>query len=126
MEHGRSRRSARFARELRQQMTEAESHLWHHLRRRNLGGHKFRRQHPMGSFIVDFVCIETRVVIELDGGQHADQAAYDRKRDAWLRQQGYSVIRFWNHEVLGETEAVLEAIWNELSPGGRANSADRP
>jgi len=115
MEQGRSRKTITFARQLRKRMTEAESHLWRHLRRRNIGGHKFRRQHPMGPFFADFVCIEARLVIELDGGQHAEQTAYDFARDAWLRRNGYTVLRFWNHEVLGETEAVLAAIWSELS-----------
>ncbi len=115
MEQGRSRKTIRFARQLRNRMTEAESHLWRHLRRRNIAGYKFRRQHPVGPFVADFVCIEARTVIELDGGQHAEQSAYDGARDAWLRRHGYTILRFWNHEVLGETEAVLEAIWAALT-----------
>ncbi|KXK42237.1 MAG: hypothetical protein UZ02_AOB001001555 [Nitrosomonas europaea] len=73
-------------------------------------GLKFKRQKPIGPYIVDFVCFEPRLVVELDGGQHVDQVAYDRKRDALLQAQGFAVLRFWNNQALGETEAVLEAI----------------
>lgn len=98
------------ARQLRTSQTEAELRLWYHLRASRFLGLKFRRQMPLGPYIADFVCVERRLVIELDGGQHAEQAAYDARRDAWMRQQGFTVMRFWNNAVLGETEAVLERI----------------
>ena len=104
----------KFARELRSNMTEAERHLWHYLRGHRFFGLKFKRQKPVGRYIVDFVCLEQRLVIELDGGQHQEQAALDGERDRWLSEQGYQVLRFWNHEVLGEADAVLEVIARAL------------
>jgi very-short-patch-repair endonuclease len=98
------------ARALRRGMTEAEQQLWYHLRGCRFFGLKFRRQRPLGSYIVDFVCIGLKIIVELDGGQHADQVEYDARRDAWLRAQGFSVLRFWNDEVLLQTEAVLERL----------------
>jgi len=98
-----------FARQLRRQMTDAERLLWHHLRSRRLGGHKFRRQHPLGPYVVDFVQLEARLVVEADGGQHQCRAA-DLARNAWLQRHGFRVLRFWNNEILGETEAVLAVI----------------
>jgi very-short-patch-repair endonuclease len=103
------------AQELRKNLTEAERKLWRHLRLRQLGGCKFRRQHPLGSYIVDFVCLEKRVVIEVDGGQHRAQAIYDQQRTAWLEQQGFRVLRFWDNEVMQAIEAVKEAIWQALA-----------
>lgn len=73
-------------------------------------GVKFKRQKPIGRYIVDFVCVEQRLIIELDGGQHGAQIAYDQRRDAWLRGQGYSLLRFWNNEVMLEMDAVLERV----------------
>ena len=103
------------ARELRTKSTDAEQYLWYYLRAHRLG-YKFKRQVPIERFIVDFVCYEKRLVIELDGGQHRDQQAYDIRRTAVLNKKGFRVLRFWNHEVLQETEAVLEAIYQALSP----------
>jgi len=103
------------ARELRKNPTEAESNLWRHLRHRQLGGHKFRRQQPIGSYIVDFVCFEKRLIIEVDGGQHSEQAAYNSKRTVWLETQGFRVLRFWNNQVLSELDAVKEMIYEALS-----------
>jgi very-short-patch-repair endonuclease len=82
------------------------------LRAKRLDGLKFRRQHPIGEYIVDFVCLERKVVVELDGGQHAapESKEYDRKRDAWLEKEGYSVLRFWDNEFLLKTREVLEVI----------------
>ena len=71
---------------------------------------KFKRQKPLGQYIVDFICHEHNLIIEVDGGQHQDSADYDRLRDAWLRDQGYTVLRFWNNDVLRQTEGVLDAI----------------
>jgi very-short-patch-repair endonuclease len=93
-------------RTLRRNMTDAERRLWQGLRGRQMGGRKFRRQFPLGPYIVDFVCLEARLIIEVDGGQHLDSPK-DKLRDAWLVAEGYRVLRFWNHEVRGETEVVL-------------------
>ncbi|MGD9984776.1 MAG: endonuclease domain-containing protein [Porticoccaceae bacterium] len=84
--------------------------LWYHLRGHRFEGAKFKRQKPTGPFIVDFVCLESRLVIELDGGQHADDVAYDQRRDAWLAANGYRVLRFWNNEVMQNLPGVLERI----------------
>ena len=99
-----------LARSLKRNMTDAERHLWQHLRGRQLGGVKFRRQQIIGSYIVDFVSMEHKLVVELDGGQHAEQADYDAARTDFLNRAGYRVLRFWNHEVLTQTTAVLEKI----------------
>ena len=111
------------ARELRQDATDAEKLLWQLLRNRQLDGWKFRRQHPIGKYILDFYCHEARLAIELDGSQHAEteQAEYDRQRTESLEAEGIRVLRFWNNEVLKETQAVVQEIWNalqdSLSPG---------
>ncbi len=102
------------ARQLRRKSTKAERQLWRHLRLRQLGGHKFRRQQPIGPYIVDFVCLEKRLAIEVDGGQHAAQIADDKQRSAWLKAQGFVVVRFWNNEILREIEGVKEVIWKAL------------
>ena len=114
MEHGSFQDPTTFARQLRKRMTDAESQLWRHLRRRNIEGFKFRRQHPLGPFVADFACLEARLIVEIDGGQHDERESYDGRRDAWLSQQGYRVLRFWNNEVLCETESVLEVIRDSL------------
>ncbi len=103
------------ARHLRRTMTDAERLLWRHLRGRQLGGHKFRRQVPVGRYIADFLCQEARLIVELDGGQHAERADYDDKRTAVLESLGYRVIRFWNTDVLANTDGVLTTILNELA-----------
>jgi adenine-specific DNA-methyltransferase len=95
---------------LRQSSTDAEQLLWRHLRNRHLGGFKFRRQVALGAFIADFACMEQRLVIELDGGQHLNAAAEDFERTRYLERGGFRVVRFWNDRVLKETEAVLESI----------------
>ena len=98
------------ARELRKNPTEAEKTLWSHLRYRQLGGYRFRRQRPIGMYIVDFVCLESRLVIELDGGQHFESVEYDAARTSDLNGRGFSVIRFRNNQVLAEIHGVKEAI----------------
>ena len=102
------------ARELRAQMTDAESLLWQQLRGRRFQGFKFRRQRPLGPYILDFVCLDAGLVIEIDGGQHAEQQAYDQARTALIESHNLAVIRFWNHEVMNDTAAVLEKIWQTL------------
>ena len=102
-----------FARQLRHEQTDAESLMWYMLRDRRLGGFKFRRQHSLPPYTLDFFCPATGLVIELDGGQHAE-SSHDARRDAWLAQQGLRVVRLWNNQVLQETEGVLEEIWAAL------------
>jgi very-short-patch-repair endonuclease len=103
------------ARQLRKNMTDAERKLWHYLRLRQLEGHKFRRQVRIGPYIADFVCLKAMLVIEVDGGQHADARAYDSRRDDFLRGQGYRVLRFWNNEVLSNMDGVWLAIVAEIN-----------
>ncbi len=103
------------ARELRQRQTDAEAQLWWYLRDRRLGGFKFRRQYPFGRYIVDFVCIDRRLVVEIDGGQHATQLKYDQQRTAELESLGLSLFRYWNDDVLVRTEAVLHDILVRLT-----------
>ncbi len=119
----RNARSQANATALRKRMTDAENCLWTHLRRRQLAGCKFRRQAPIGKYIVDFVCLEKRIVVELDGGQHADRLVEDGGRTQFLVDQGYQVLRFWNDEVLMETKAVLEVILDALGPLSKAHYA---
>ena len=102
------------ARELRKNPAEAERKLWKYLRLRQLGGYKFRRQQPLGSYIVDFVYLEKKLIVELDGGQHSIQINYDAKRTEWLETHGFRVLRFWNNDVLEEIEIVKELIAKEL------------
>jgi very-short-patch-repair endonuclease len=96
------------AKAMRSNPTEAEGRLWYHLRAHRFMGLKFKRQKPVGPFIADFVCLELKLIVEADGGQHGSEA--DAKRDAWFKGQGFTLLRFWNNEILGQTEAVLERI----------------
>lgn len=98
------------ARDLRKESTVAEKHLWYWLRNRRLKGYKFHRQYIMGSYITDFVCLEKKMVIEIDGGQHAENINYDENRTAYLNTRGFRVLRYWNNEVLNRMESVLEDI----------------
>jgi len=102
------------ARNLRKSSTDAERYLWRYLRRDQLEGFKFRRQQPIGRYIVDFVNFKRRIVIEVDGGQHAIERGRDRKRDKWLREEGFEVLRFWDNDVLKNIEGVLEIIRAKL------------
>jgi very-short-patch-repair endonuclease len=97
------------ARQLRQRSTDAERRMWSALRDRRLSRYKFRRQHPIGDFIVDFACTEHRIVIELDGGQHSD-STIDARRTTWLEREGWRVVRFWNNEVLTNINGVIETV----------------
>jgi very-short-patch-repair endonuclease len=101
-----------FARQLRRNQTDAENRLWRHLRNRRLLGLHFRRQHPIGRYFADFACLELRLIVEIDGGQHADPLGQerDRTRTAALEERGYEVIRFWDNDVLRDTQAVLATI----------------
>ena len=104
------------ARQLRTQMTDAETRLWHALRGKQLAGYKFRRQQTLGAYIVDFVSLDAKLIVELDGGQHAEAVDYDMKRDAWLVSEGFRVLRFWNNDVMENLEGVLMNIVATLSP----------
>jgi very-short-patch-repair endonuclease len=110
--------STRRARHLRRAGTDAEAVLWRQLRARSLQGFKFVRQEPIGPYVVDFACREKRLIIEVDGGQHAGDPN-DRIRDAWLAERQYRVLRFWNNDVLGNTAGVLERIVATLRDDGR-------
>ncbi|MEO0094738.1 MAG: endonuclease domain-containing protein [candidate division WOR-3 bacterium] len=103
-----------FVRRLRENMTDAERKLWYAIRKKQLGV-KFRRQQLIGNYIVDFVCFERKLVIEIDGGGHFESGT-DKIRDKWFQGQGYRVLRFWNNEVLRNTNGVMQAIMRELSP----------
>jgi lipoate-protein ligase B/very-short-patch-repair endonuclease len=100
-----------LAREMRTGATDAEALIWRLLRNRQINGAKFRRQHPVGRYILDFYCDQFQLAIELDGGQHAEQIARDEVRSAWLNARGIRVLRFWNNDVLSRTESVLEAVY---------------
>lgn len=106
----------KIARNLRKRATNVENYLWRFLRNRQLEGFKFRRQEPIGRYIVDFVCYERKLVIEVDGGQHAVNKEKDEERDKWLRSQGYEVLRFWDNEVLKNRKGV-----SPLPQGERAD-----
>jgi very-short-patch-repair endonuclease len=103
-----------IARKLRNNLTDAEKHLWYELRMKNLGV-KFRRQVAIGKYIVDFACFDPKVVIEIDGGQHANSQT-DLVRDSWLASQGFKILRFWNNEVLENRDGVLLNIKDVLTP----------
>lgn len=109
------RTANRRARQLRSNPTDAERQLWMRLRYRQMEGAKFRRQAPIGPYIGDFVCFEKKLVVEVDGGQHGDRHVADAARTLWLARQGFRVVRFWNHEVLTQTDAVLIAIREALN-----------
>src|SRR4051812_32689702 len=108
------RRHTNLARDLRLSSTDAERFLWNRLRRRQLVGCKFRRQFPMFGYIVDFVCLEARLIVELDGSQHAERVEYDEARTRTLMLNGFSVLRFWNNDVLNDCEGVLTTVLRHL------------
>ncbi len=106
--------ASRHARELRKNPTNSETRLWWHLRSKQLGGFRFRRQQAMGPYIVDFFCPEARLVVEVDGGQHAWNEAEDAARTDWLERRGYRVLRFWNNAVIENIDGVVLAILEAL------------
>ena len=103
------------AKRLRHEMTEAERVLWREVRAHRFAGFKFKRQEPLGLYVVDFVCYEAKLIVELDGGQHADQKEADEERTRWLASQGFRVLRFWNNDVLTNIAGVMQEIEKELS-----------
>ncbi len=120
IEHG--ERTRGFARAMRREPTEAERRLWLALRGRRFLSWKFRRQVPIGPWIADFVCFEARLVIEVDGGQHAENVR-DAARDRWFAAEGFRVLRLWNHEVLAASETALDAVFAALSEVGEEGGA---
>lgn len=103
------------ARKLRSNATAFEQDFWQAIRHKQFGNFKFRRQQVIGSYIVDFVCLSARLIVELDGAHHADSQDYDANRDQWLQQRGYRVLRVWNNEWQREPEAVLRKLWQMLN-----------
>ncbi|MEO6013191.1 MAG: endonuclease domain-containing protein [Devosia sp.] len=108
-----SPRTMTFAKTLRRNQTDAEQRMWRLLRDRRLDGFKFRRQVPVGPYIADFLCFDARLIVELDGSQHADSRR-DKVRDRWLMDDGYRVLRIWNNELSGNRSGVLESVWSAL------------
>ena len=106
-----TRQRTNFARKLRAKPTEVETLLWSRLSRRAFPSHRFRRQHPIGAYIIDFACLNPKLAIELDGGQHYESPETDRHRDAVLESKGFKILRFSNHEVFEDLDAVVEAIY---------------
>jgi len=102
------------ARLLRKNMTLAEKKLWNQLRHKRFSSIRFRRQIILGNFIVDFVSLNPKIIIEVDGSQHIEQIDYDLKRTAYLESIGYKILRYWNNEVLGNIEKVLDDIWRHF------------
>jgi very-short-patch-repair endonuclease len=109
-----STRARSNARSLRRGMTDAERRIWTRLRAHRFSGVSFRRQVPIGPYIADFVCFDARLIIELDGGQHAESKR-DHARDSWLRRQGFSILRFWNNDVFSNIDGVLETVANAIA-----------
>ena len=105
-----------IAKRLRKRQTDAENLLWNRLRAKQINGLRFRRQEPVGQYIDDFLNYEVRMVIEVDGGQHAEQKKVDKERDDWLASQGFKVLRFWDNDVLTNVEGVLEKIKDQVTP----------
>ena len=113
--HSASRSDTQRARQLRNEMTVAEVRLWTRLQRDQIDGHRFRRQVPIGPYVLDFLCVKSRLAIEVDGGQHAVAAEKDDRRTAWLEERGFRVLRFWNNDVLKETDGVVQRIREALT-----------
>ena len=105
------------ARRMRHEPTDAERKFWFAVRGRKFGGYKFKRQYPIGCYIVDFVCLEHRLIVELDGGQHARQEGYDEERTAFLQARGFRVMRFWNDEFLKHPDETMEGVLLALETG---------
>ena len=102
------------SRNLRKNMTDVERILWAKVRSRQLQGFRFRRQHPIGKYIVDFVCLELKLIIELDGGQHMNQQQYVTNRSQWLQKNGFKTVRFWNNDILDNLDGIMETICMHL------------
>ena len=122
------KRNIAFARRLRKELSDAEQKVWKHLRSRRFEGYKFRRQHPIGRYVADFRCIDRRLVIELDGGQHAEEMNLqkDSERTVYLNQKGFHVLRFWDNEVLNNTDTVLGQTfdWLDVTPSPQPSPSE--
>ena len=114
------------ARRLRSNQTEAERQLWYRLRDRRLDGYKFRRQVALGRYVADFVCMSSRVIVEIDGGQHAQRRQYDAQRTRQLQNEGFAVLRFWNNEVMQNLDGVLCVLVKVLAERARARTLTLP
>ena len=112
---GNRENTIRFARSLRANQTDAETVLWNRIRNRQIDGHKFARQVPIGRYICDFVCREKKIVVEVDGSQHATRSAADSARTKFIEGEGYRVLRFWNNDVLANIDGVLEVIHSAIT-----------
>lgn len=112
--HPRNLKLVKTAKKLRRQLTDTERKFWHLLRDRRFENIKFRRQYPIGRYIADFICVEKRLIVEFDGGQHAESMR-DQRRDEWLKTQGYTVLRFWNNEALKNPDGVADTILQALA-----------
>jgi len=106
--------ASRNARRLRREMTDIERALWARLRGKQLDGYRFRKQVPLGRFIADFACMQPKLIIEVDGGHHADSVDHDAERTEWLRSQDFAVLRFWNNEVSENMDGVLQVVIDKL------------
>ena len=112
------------ARALRGQQTDAEKRLWSRLRRKQVAGARFRRQMPVGPYIVDFACPSARLIVEVDGGQHGSDSKPDTRRDAWFHARGWRVLRFWNNQVLAETDSVVDEIYRAVRGSNPDHDSD--
>src|SRR2546422_2907729 len=112
--HSASHQDVQLSRRLRQEMTDAEVRLWLRLRGAQIEGYRFRRQVPIGPYVADFACLKARLVVEVDGGQHAEEVERDQKRTDWLASRGFRVLRFWNGEVLQQTDGGVELVCEAL------------
>ena len=119
-----NKRLSSLAKALRKNQTEAEMRLWCFLKAKQVGGLKFKRQAPIGNYIADFVCFDARLIIEIDGGQHSSETSKDFERTMWLQSQGFKVLRFWNNDVLGNTDAVMTMIWENAAGTAPDNSEE--
>lgn len=117
-----NKRLSSLAKALRKNQTEAEMLVWGFLKAKQVGGLKFKRQAPIGNYIADFVCFDVRLIIEIDGGQHSSDVDFERTR--WLQSQGFKVLRFWNNDVLGNTDAVMTMIWENAVEAAHNNSGE--
>jgi very-short-patch-repair endonuclease len=120
------RKAVQRARELRRNPTDTERKLWHHIHDKQIENFRFRRQRPIGKYIVDFICLEANLVIELDGGQHVEQQQYDAERTKYLTAQGLHVLRYWNNDVMQNIEGVLEDIRAALMQRVSLSTPSRP
>ena len=123
----RETRSRRFAKTLRRRMTDAETILWSRLRRGQLNGWKFRRQHSVGPYVADFACIDARLIVEVDGATHASEReiAHDKKRSAFLTARGFSIYRVWNTDIYDNLQGVLDGLLAALAPLGPSGHSPR-